>query len=253
MNKTLDAKFLIAYPNVENRKRIQSLIDRELCEIFIIDDYTIFRSLLLQLEKSILVLDFNTLKISDNINDLLTELLEACGSRLLKILTIDSPSEIISHKKILNYKSDFIRNDQNIIDIVNGLGVWGPRNYIRLGNKSSRIALFRMKNDNNWRTGVIHDISASGMSCSFDKYSDININAISSDIEVCIKDQIFHLTGNFLLRRTFKATNTFVLVFSRKKSIENVQNLNSIIYRLTMDSILEKIKNLSDSVHSISF
>ena len=244
MDKTIDAKIFVVSPGNENRKRILSLIERELCEIYIIEDYRIILPLISQLEKSIVILDFNTLEKSVDINGFLKELLLGSDLKLNKILTVDSPPNLISDNKIMNYDSEYIRSDDNVLAIVNELNLWGQRNYIRFGSKDSRIAVFRMKIKNNWRTGVIHDISASGMSCSFDKHSDIEIDELSTDIELYIKDRIFSLTGSFLIRRTFKTKNLFVLIFSRKKSQENIRNLNSILYKLTMEYISEKIRKL---------
>jgi len=244
MNKTLDAKFFVVSPDDVTRKRIGSLVTRELCEIYIIENYRIIQSLISQLEKCILILDFNTLERSIDVNGFLQELLQTCGGKLIRILTVDPPPGIISHDKLINYESGFIRSDSNVLTIVNELNIWGQRNYIRFGNKNSRIAVFRMKIKNNWRTGVIHDISASGMSCSFDKHSDIEIDEHSTDIELNIEDRIFSLTGSFLIRRTFKTANLFILIFSRKRSKENIRSLNSIIYKLTTESIAEKIRKL---------
>ena len=241
MNKTIDAKFFILSNNALYKKRIDKVIEEEKCEIYNLDSHTIIKPLFLLTEKSILVIDDQHNLINQITETFILNLIETLQNKLIKVIFLGTSTKRIFHEKVRYYEHDYIVEDKNILQIIEELNVWGPRNYIRFGNKDSRIAVFRMKFSDNWRTGVIHDISASGMSCSFDKHDDININENSTEIELCIKDRIFHLAGSFLIRRTFKNMNTFVLVFSRKRSTENIQNLNSIIYNLTRENIIDKI------------
>lgn len=245
MNKTIDAKFFILAPNEEDRIRINKLVEDELCEMYILDNHEIIIPLLSQLDKCILVIDRNTAsQMSGFPESMLIDIIQACGEALISIIIVGTPENLPEHEKIYSYRESYLKNNQNILNIIDDLNIWGHRHYIRFGNKESRIAFFRMKFAGNWRTGVIHDISASGMSCSFDKYYDIEIDEHTTAIELCIKDKIFHLTGSFLIRRTFKNSNMFVLIFSRKRSNDNIQSLNSIIYHLTRDHILELIGKL---------
>ncbi len=242
MNRTLDAKFLILSPNDQARIRLQELIDREYCEIYIINNVRIISPLLNQLEKVILVL--NSAQITEDLKLFIGDLISEHDGKIIKIISVDAPENILTHDKILHCSSSYLQNDDNVIKLINELNVWGSRNYIRFGNSGSRIAFFRMKFRNSWRTGVIHDISASGMSCSFDKHNDIELNEMNTEIELCISDRIFSLTGKFLIRRSFKNNNMFVLVFSKKKASHNILSLNSIIYTLTRENTLKKIRKL---------
>lgn len=244
MDRTLDAKFFVCTQNKESLTKIESLIQREFCEVYIINNYRILHSLFKHFEKLILVLDFNTVEFDSDISPFLQKLIEECSEKLIQIITVDAPEKLFIHKKIINYSFDFLNKNENILKIIADLNIWGHRNYIRFGNNGSRIAFFRINLDNQWRTGVIHDISALGMSCSFDKHNEIVPNEFDTDIELCIKDKIFSLTGKFLIRRTFKNTNMFVLVFSRKKSPKTIKSLNSIIYNLTLEHTRGKIRKL---------
>ena len=242
MNKTIDAKFFVLSPDDRSKDRIQKVICKEICEIYIVENILNIKSLLLRLDKIILVIDCNTFSDSENLDPFILDILSSCGDKLLYIISIDY-SGYIDHYKLLSFKSDYLKSDKNVINEIDKLDIWGPRSYIRLGHKVSRTAFFRMKINNIWRTGVVHDISASGMSCSFDHHDEINIYEQTTAIEICIKERIFHLSGTFLIRRTFKNNNMFVLIFSQRKNRENIQNLNSVIYTLTRQSIIDLMEN----------
>ena len=241
MMKTIDAKFFILSPDRKSRDRIDSVISNEVCEIYSLENHEIVGDVLSQFDKSVLVLESSNINIKNQLNSFITGLIENYNKNIIKIIIVGTPDKILENEKFLYVELEDLISDENIYGIIEKLNIWGPRNYIRFGNKASRIAFFRMKIKNKWRTGVIHDISASGMSCSFDKHTDINIDENSTKIELCIKDKIFFLSGSFLIRRTFKNTNMFVLVFSRKRSNENIKNLNSIIFKLTRDYVEHKI------------
>ncbi|MBI9100136.1 MAG: hypothetical protein JEY91_16765 [Spirochaetaceae bacterium] len=242
MNKTIDAKFFIISPDEKSKERIQKVIYNEICEIYIVENIQNIKPLLLRLDKLILVIDSNTFSDSENLESFILDIINSCGNKLLYLISIDYPGDI-NHDKILSFKSDYLKSDQNVVNEIDKLDIWGPRSYIRLGHKVSRTAFFRMKINNIWRTGVVHDISASGMSCSFDHHEQININEQTTAIEICIKERIFHLSGTFLIRRTFKNSNMFVLIFSQRKNRENIQNLNSVIYTLTRQYIIDLMEN----------
>lgn len=244
MNRTIDAKVFFLQPGSSDLPRIEELIEKESCEAFILEDPNLAKTLILQLDKSILVIDATTYTHHETLNNFLNSIIESCGDKLFKVFVIEPLEGIISHHKVYILKRDQINDNQKILEVLDEMSLWGMRKYLRFGSQNSRIAFFRMKSGSQWRTGVIHDISASGMSCSFDRYLDIDVNEQSSSIELCIKDKIFKLEGNFLIRRTFKQGNMFVLVFSRKRGRGNIHRLNSIIYKLTREQVLEKIEKL---------
>lgn len=244
MDRTLDAKFLILSPNESDRKRLNTLVEMEYCEIYIIENYKLIAPLVKQMEKVILVIDYNSVQIQGDFNLFIGELIDESADQIMKVIAVNAPENSSHHEKILYCNSQYLESDDNVIKLIQELNVWGQRNYIRFGNSLSRIAFFRIKLKDHWRTGVIHDISASGMSCSFDKYSDLELNELDTEIQLCISERIFSLTGKFLVRRSFKTNNIFVIVFSRKKTHETIRSLNSIVYALTRETTLNKIRKI---------
>lgn len=245
MHKTIDAKILFINPSASDRERINSLISGELCEAFILDDLELATKLISSLDKSILVIDERTFPGDKPAGQVLESLFGCCGDRLLKIFTIGTFSDLPENGKIYRVDTPTVLNDDKILAIIDELGLWGSRSYIRFGDHNSRVAFFRMRFGNFWRTGVIHDISASGMSCSFDRFDDIEVEEKSTEIEIYIRESIFRLKGNFLLRRSFKKSNTFVIVFSDRRSGTHINKLNSIIYNLTREQVLTIMEKLA--------
>lgn len=244
MNQTIDAKVFFLQPGTGDRERIEKLIEIEACEIFILHNPEIVSKLIAQLDKSILIIDRETFEYHEDLSSYIDSLIDLCGSKLFKVIAVDTTLSLPQRDSVYMIDRERADNDKEILKIIEELGLWGLRKYIRFGSQNSRIAFFRMKFYTEWRTGVIHDISASGMSCSFDRFVDIDVSDKSSVIEICIKETIFRFKGNFLIRRTFKNSNMFVLVFSRKRGRGGMKNLNSIIYKLTREQVLDKIEKL---------
>lgn len=245
MSRTIDARIFYLLPNARDKERIDGLTERELCESFVLTKPEIVKSILMQQDKSILIVDSETFPQKENLDEFAERIVDECGDKIIRLFIIGSGETTPDTDKIVRLDRKTADNDESIKNIVSKLNVWGMRSYIRFGNQHSRIAFFRMKFTDIWRTGVIHDISASGMSCSFDRHGDIDVTEKSSSIELCIKDKIFRLSGNFLLRRTFKNSNMFVLVFSVRRNMESIQQLNSIIFKLTREQVQEKIEKLA--------
>jgi len=244
MLRIIDAKIFVLSTDSQSRNRINAVIKKENNEVYILENHAIVKSLLMQFVKNILVIDIDNFLLSQDLNEYVQDVISSLQEKLIKIIIVGNCAQNIKNEKILYLDSSDIISDDNVLSIIDNLNIWGPRNFIRFGSSVSRIAYFRMKFKHNWRTGVIHDISASGMSCSFDKHCEINPDENSSSIEICIKEKIFSLSGSFLIRRTFKNSNMFVIVFSRKRSPENIRNLNSIIYNLSREAVLDKVRKL---------
>lgn len=244
MNKVLDAKFFVLSPDEQNRAKIKNLIKKEICEIYILEKPELIKPIISRFKKSILVLSSHPEESSGNYTNFVLDLINSCAENLLKIIIIGDSGKKITHERILNLERNQLENNYEVMNIIDSLDIKGFRNYIRLGYKNSRIAFFRMNLNNEWRTGVIHDISAAGMSCSFDQHRDISPDENSRVIELSIKDRIFRLSGNFLIRRTFKNNNIFVIVFTRRNNMENIKSLKSIIYNLTREEVLDKIREI---------
>jgi len=244
MLKIIDAKIFVLSPDSQSRKRIETVISKEKSEVYILENHTIIKPLLMQYDKNILVIDIDNSQLTRDLNDYVLDIITSVQNKLIKIIIVGDCGQFIKNEKVLYLDRSEIIRDENILSIIDDLNIWGQRNFIRFGSHISRIAYFRMKFKESWRTGVIHDISASGMSCSFDKYSEINLDENSTSIEICIKEKIFSLSGSFLIRRTFKNSNMFVIVFSRKRSSENIKSLNSIIYNLSREDVLDNVRKL---------
>lgn len=245
MSRTIDARIFYLLPNDRDKGRIETLTEQEICESFVLTNPEKVKAILLQQDKSILIIDSETYPGAGSLEKFAEEIVEECGDKIIRLFIIGSGQNLLENKKIIRIDRKTSDDDNSVKNIVSELNIWGMRSYIRFGNHNSRIAFFRMKFADIWRTGVIHDISASGMSCSFDRHGDIDVTEKSSSIELCIKDKIFRLSGSFLLRRTFKNSNMFVLVFAARRNQEYIQQLNSIIFKLTREQVLEKIERLA--------
>ncbi|MBB6479141.1 hypothetical protein [Spirochaeta isovalerica] len=246
MTRTIDARIFFLLPGESDRIRINQLVEREICESFILEEPGLVKKILLQQDKSILLIDYSTFPDCYKIEPYCREIIDICGEHLIRIFIVDSESRVPPFDRKISFLTRKESEDKDRMkSIVDDLNIWGLRSYIRFGSHNSRIAVFRMKIHQNWRTGVIHDISASGMSCSFDRHDDIDVSGKSTTIEIIIREQIFSLEGNFLIRRTFKNTNMFVLVFSSRRGGGNLNKLNSIIFKLTRQQVLEKIEKLA--------
>jgi uncharacterized protein YjgD (DUF1641 family) len=245
MTNSIDAKFFILSPDDKSKKRIEIVIEKEICEVYILENLKSVSEVISHFTKSILVVDCASFNSKSELRDYTSDLLNRFYENLINIIIICDTAEEYENEKIMYLRRDQISNDEDILKLIHKMDIEGERKYIRLGHKDSRIAFFRMKLQNKWRTGVIHDLSASGMSCSFDKHHEIFTDENDTIIEICITEKIFQLSGKFLLRRTFKNDNMFVLVFSRKKNMENINSLNSILYHLNRKKVLEKISKLA--------
>lgn len=242
MNKSIDAKIFFLSPSEKDRKRIEELIEKEFCEAFILENLDIPEKLCPRVEKSILVIDSNTYNAEISLDQYLSKLLNVCGDSLMRVyIVVDSP-RTFEYEKVYTVDRSAADDDSKVLQIVEELKSRGERGYIRFGNHTTRIAYFRMKLGSRWRTGVVHDISASGMSCSFDRFEDIDVEDTTREIEIRIRDQIFRLTGKFLIRRTFKNSNTFIIVFSNRRGSGYSESLNSIIFHLSREQMLSRIE-----------
>lgn len=245
MNENIDAKIFIISPDEKHRERVQKVIDDQRCEIYILEKDSSAKNIISHFKKSVLIVDAANYNNTENLQKFITDMLTISQEKLINIIIIDNPEGHISDSRVLSVERSLTDNEEYILQFIKDLNILGPRSYIRFGYKDSRIAFFRMKLMDKWRTGVIHDISASGMSCAFDKHQDIKMDENSTIIELSINDVIFRMTGSFLLRRTFKNDNMFVLVFSGRKNQEHITSLNSIIYSLSRKNVLKKIAELA--------
>lgn len=245
MNKTIDARIFFLLPSESDKERINLLVENEISESFILTNPSLVVNVIKLQDKSILFIDTETYPDKTKILSYCLHVIESCGDKLIRILIVnDVELKEKKHEKITFLTRKEADDNQRLTEIVNEMGLWGLRNYIRFGSHKSRIAVFRMWSVNHWRTGVIHDISVSGMSCSFDRYNDIEVSDRSTIIEIIIHEHIFKLNGNFLIRRTFKNNNMFVICFASRRGGTNLKKLNSIIFGLMRQQVLDKIEKL---------
>ena len=141
---------------------------------------------------------------------------------------------------------DFRKNPEEIIEDIKKLfsdfGGRGRRNFVRYGGYGESVATIRVRTDGDFATGTVHDISASGLSCSFQE--NIELNASSGDIEIRLDLAGTGLTlkATKILERAMDGRLIHILQFERNMSEDKLDELSRFIHS-SLDARMEEFIN----------
>ena len=106
----------------------------------------------------------------------------------------------------------------------------GPRHFVRFGSQLASIATFNFHYGDRLFAGVIHDVSSTGLSCTFKPEPDTPIPEEVEDLNLNIHGYRISLGGKFTLDRV--SAGQIIHVFNFKDSIpdEALDSIYDFIY-----------------------
>lgn len=125
------------------------------------------------------------------------------------------------------------------------LGGKGRRNFVRYGGSGENVASIRLRTASADTLGIVHDISASGLSCGLLGAVDI-IKGDALQVILSLDGKTLELDASKILERNFDGSIVHVLKFNTGMPADIIAELLGFIYK-SLDSEMEAfIKNLSN-------
>jgi hypothetical protein len=97
---------------------------------------------------------------------------------------------------------------------------WGRRKYIRVTSSNESLTTINLPYNNDYTKGVIKDISAAGLSCSFFDDPNIDKNTLISNIQIKLQSLLLKAEGIVFGSRMDGLTKIYVLLFTQRTDPE---------------------------------
>lgn len=122
----------------------------------------------------------------------------------------------------------------------------GRRNFVRYGGLDERIAVLRGQYKGREILGTVHDISASGLSCSFPAPDDatLPLTGETLSIQIDLASQVIEMMVTKFLERKFDTEIIHVFQFSRDMAAGKREELCHFIYNSLDSKMAVFIKTL---------
>jgi len=128
---------------------------------------------------------------------------------------------------------------QDIIAKLEALYARGQRKYIRFGGIEDVNVDFSFTINGKYYTGTVYDISSAGMSCTFDKETELPVNTPLPRIELTMQEKTYGITGKILLQRWLdNEKRLFVVMFDRRMP-EKIRNVLQDFIHNSMQAKME--------------
>jgi hypothetical protein len=129
-----------------------------------------------------------------------------------------------------------------IIDKLESLRARGQRQYVRFGGTDNVNVAFTFAAGGREYSGYVYDISSAGMSCAFDKDTQLPLNTFIGRINLTLEGETYAITGKTLLQRRLDSEKRlFVLMFDRRMP-ENIREvLQDFIHSSLQAKMLAKL------------
>lgn len=122
----------------------------------------------------------------------------------------------------------------------------GQRRYVRFGGTDDVNVSFYFSLKGKEYTGFVYDISSAGMSCAFDKETELELNSFIDHIALTLEGVTYTITGKILLQRWLNnEKRLFVLMFDRRMPViirEVIQDFIHSSLQAKMNSRLARPK-----------
>jgi hypothetical protein len=232
-NDSLDItgkKIFFLYPTALMQNEIaKEFIQREL-EVYIVRDYAKLRRILKKYPCSIVLVNIDS-GIPEKdweawINSVLND--PATATIAFGILTAEN-NGVLAHKYIdlIKVKCGYVvikKDTKSAIiqlwDNLKKVEAWGRRKYIRVTSSNEALTTINLPHGNDFIKGVIKDISAAGLSCSFFEDPNIDKNTLISNIQIKLQSLILKAEGIVFGSRMDGLAKIYVIMFTQRTDPE---------------------------------
>ena len=239
-------KIFLLYPDEFLRKVFYGEL-RNRFTIYYMYDYEKIRPLADYYPESIIVLNL--------INNDLEWLPEELGNQLRGVAEDHLPTMIALHDKAeancprcgisIDFNGDTEALKARLKKIFEKLGGKGRRNFVRYGGNGENIASITLTADEGVNKGVVHDISASGLSCSFPQAEEIPANK-DFNVKLGLGEESIIIKAYKILERDFQGDAIHVMKFREGMPAEETDMLLNFIYSSLDQEMKLFIKKLSN-------
>lgn len=150
----------------------------------------------------------------------------------------DSSASVFS----LSIGADKVQNTGTILHILDESSAMGQRKFIRFGNFGVTIAECSIEVEGQLEEGFVHDISAAGLSCSFQKELKLARGTKIVSLITKLEGREFSFSGEVSLIRNIDGKPIYVIMFDRRSIVHQREALEDFIYyslQQKMDSIIQ--------------
>lgn len=241
-------KIFLLYPDSFLREEIFHGSLRNQFEIYFIFDYEKIKPLIEYYPRSIICINL----VENDLDWLIEELKE----ELSEISEQDYPQmAVLSDRNISDPERSCRAVDcrKTPDEIKLGLqhlfeewGGKGRRNFVRYGGLGESVAVIKAVWNGMEFSGTVHDISASGLSCSFSEDAFIPISSDELKIHLKLSDITLSLSANKILERDFNEQAIHVLQFDKGMEDDRLDALYRFIHQSLdsrMDQFIKKLSN----------
>ena len=240
-------KIFVLYPDVHLRDKIFYGGLRNSYTIYYMYDYEKVKALVNYYPGSLIVLNLINNDLGWLPEELFGELSDLPEDKRPKIIALYDETKAPHSKccRAIHYQGNDDDLKAELSSVFVDLGGKGRRNFVRYGGSGENVASIRIKTASAETSGMVHDISASGLSCSLSGTVDIGKGDVLQVI-LSLDGKTLELDASKILERNFDGSIVHVLQFNSGMPADILAELLGFIYK-SLDSEMEAfIKNLSN-------
>jgi hypothetical protein len=113
-------------------------------------------------------------------------------------------------------RSDILKTVKQLYNVLQAVDARGRRKYIRATSENEALTTINIPHNAEYYKGVIKDISAVGLSCSFHVDPDLDKNALCQDMQIKLQSTILKAEGIVFGSRMDGLSKIYVFLFTQR-------------------------------------
>jgi hypothetical protein len=250
INSALGRKVFFLYPHsVFDEGLLLEIFDKEY-EIYVLKDHMHALSAIRKFPGSILFVNIDEGMKEPEWEKLIRSILDDQERHQTKIgiLTYNQDNKLAEKYLIsIGVQCGFIRLNQGLVEskkiiltTLDANEARGRRRYVRARCTDPNKASFNIKRGTRIHPGIIHDISAAGMTYSFHSELFLNVNEHLDDIQLKLRGSLCQITGAFK-GEVREGTPRNLLMFDLPLKEETAGKIHRFIFRSLQEEMMEII------------
>jgi hypothetical protein len=222
----LGKKLFFLYPSTIIQNEVMfELVEQEF-EVYAIRDHVNFRKVLKQFPDSLVFINIDEQLAEKDWEAWVRGVMgdPATAEAGIGILSTTA-NEVLQRKYITTVgircgytliKSDITKAVKQLLEILKAVDARGRRKYVRATSENEALTTINLPHDGSYIKGVIKDISAVGLSCTFTVDPGFEKNSLCHDVQIKLQSMILKTEGIVFGSRMDGNTKIYVLLFTQR-------------------------------------
>jgi hypothetical protein len=235
----LGKKIFFLHPSAVVQNEIVAELAQQEFEVYIVKDHAALAQVLKRYPGSIVFADIDERMSEKDWEAWIRGLINnpATNQTGIGILSVNGDEQL--QRKYVNsvrvqcgytvLKADLNQVIRQLVEILKAMDAKGRRKYIRAITENEAFTTINFPLNGTFVNGIIKDISAVGLSCSFGEDPELTKNTLFQNIQIKLQSTILKVEGIVFGSRADGASKTYVILFTKRIDPETRSKIRKYI------------------------